>query len=85
MMPVPIVWATCRPKNRKAMKLKKAAQNTAACGGSTRVETIGGDRVGRVVQAVEEVEHQGDGDQADEHASGGGIHAVVSAPLRRAR
>ena len=29
MMPVPIVWATCRPKNRKAMKLKKAAQNTA--------------------------------------------------------
>ena len=23
------VWATCRPKNRKAMKLKKAAQNTA--------------------------------------------------------
>ena len=29
MMPVPSVLATCRPKNRKAMKLKKAAQNTA--------------------------------------------------------
>ena len=40
MMPVPMVWATCRPKNRKAMKLKNAAQNTAARGGSTRVETM---------------------------------------------
>ena len=40
MMPVPSVSATCRPKNRKAMKLKKAAQTTAYCGRSTRVETI---------------------------------------------
>src|SRR5690606_12744685 len=40
MMPLPSVSATCRPKNRKAMKLKKAAQNTAKCGLSTRVETI---------------------------------------------
>ncbi len=40
MMPVPIVAATCRPKNRKAMKLKKAAQMTAYCGGMTRVETM---------------------------------------------
>src|SRR5688572_21598178 len=39
-MPLPIVSATCRPKNRKAMKLKKAAQNTAYCGLSTRVETM---------------------------------------------
>ncbi len=29
MMPVPSVLATCRPKNRKAMKLKNAAQATA--------------------------------------------------------
>ena len=28
-MPVPTVCATCRPKNRNAMKLKKAAQTTA--------------------------------------------------------
>jgi hypothetical protein len=40
MMPVPSVSATCRPKNRKAMKLKNAAQATAYCGRSTRVETI---------------------------------------------
>jgi hypothetical protein len=40
IMPVPTVWATFRPKNRKATKLKKAAQNTAYCGGRTRVETI---------------------------------------------
>src|SRR5262245_61544418 len=39
-MPRPTVSATCRPKNRKAMKLKNAAQATAYCGRSTRVETI---------------------------------------------
>src|SRR5437762_4325983 len=38
-MPVPTVWATCNPKNRKAMKLKNAAQPTAYCGLSTRVDT----------------------------------------------
>src|SRR5216684_6186430 len=40
MMPVPSVCATCRPKNRKAMKLKNEAQATAYCGFSTRVETM---------------------------------------------
>ena len=40
IMPVPSVLATCRPKNRKAMKLKNAAQATAYCGRSTRVETM---------------------------------------------
>ena len=39
-MPRPMVSATCRPKNRKAMKLKNAAQATAYCGRSTRVETM---------------------------------------------
>ena len=39
MRPVPMVWATCSPKNRKAMKLKNAAQMTAMLGESTRVET----------------------------------------------
>src|SRR3954452_5362179 len=39
-IPVPSVWATCSPKNRKAMKLKKAAQNTAYRAGRTRVETM---------------------------------------------
>ena len=40
MMPVPMVWATLRPNTMKATKLKKAAQNTAYCGRSTRVETM---------------------------------------------
>src|SRR5215468_934382 len=40
MIPVPMVLATCRPNTVKAMKLKKAAQNTAYCGRSTRVETM---------------------------------------------
>ena len=39
MIPVPTVCATCSPKNRKAMKLKNAAQTTATFGDSTRVET----------------------------------------------
>jgi hypothetical protein len=39
MRPVPIVCATCSPKNRKAMKLKNAAKTTAMPGDSTRVET----------------------------------------------
>src|SRR5687767_8569231 len=39
-MPVPSVSATCSPKNRNAMKLKKAAQATAYRGLSTRVETM---------------------------------------------
>ena len=39
-MPVPTVCATCEPKTRKAMKLKNAAQTTACCGRSTRVDTI---------------------------------------------
>src|SRR5712671_7127103 len=38
-IPVPTVWATWRPKNKNAMKLKKAAQITAYCGRNTRVET----------------------------------------------
>ena len=39
MIPLPIVVATARPKKRNEMKLKKAAQSTANCGLSTRVET----------------------------------------------
>ena len=39
MIPVPTVCATLSPKNRKAMKLKNAAQATAYCGASTRVDT----------------------------------------------
>src|ERR1700730_18310963 len=38
-IPVPTVWATWRPKNKNAMKLKNAAQITAYCGRNTRVET----------------------------------------------
>ena len=39
-MPTPMVCATCSPKNRNAMKLKNAAQATAYCGRSTRVDTM---------------------------------------------
>src|SRR5690348_18352682 len=40
MMPVPMVLATWRPNTANAMKLKNAAQNTAYCGRSTRVDTM---------------------------------------------
>jgi hypothetical protein len=39
MIPFPIVLATCSPKKRNAIKLKKAAQKTAVLGVRTRVET----------------------------------------------
>jgi hypothetical protein len=38
-IPVPTVCATCRPKNKNAMKLKNAAHATAYSGRKTRVET----------------------------------------------
>src|SRR5947208_6004623 len=38
-IPVPTVWATWSPKNKKATKLKNAAHITAYCGRNTRVET----------------------------------------------
>ena len=38
-MPVPMVLATWVPRTKAATKLKKAAQSTATCGESTRVET----------------------------------------------
>src|ERR1051325_7218076 len=40
MMPVPMVLATCSPNTAKATKLKNAAQNTAYCGRSTRVDRM---------------------------------------------
>ena len=39
MIPLPMVCATCSGKTTKAMKLKNAAQTTAARGVSTRVDT----------------------------------------------
>ncbi len=39
-IPVPMVCATFSPNTRNATKLKNAAQNTAYCGRSTRVETM---------------------------------------------
>ena len=38
-MPWPSVFATCVPRTKAATKLKNAAQTTAFCGESTRVET----------------------------------------------
>src|ERR1700751_3111465 len=40
MIPGRMVWATLSPNTEKATKLKNAAQNTANCGRSTRVETM---------------------------------------------
>src|SRR6185436_773528 len=39
-MPLPTVAATATPKIANATKLKNAAQSTAHCGRSTRVETM---------------------------------------------
>ena len=47
------------------MKLKVAAHTTAMRGDSTRVDDDGGDRVGGVVEAVDEVEPERDRDDDD--------------------
>ena len=74
-MPLPIVVATWRPKNRKAMKLKKAAQATASCGREHPGRDHGRDRIGGVVEAVQEIEQQGDADQRDQQRKGEmGLH-----------
>ena len=39
IIPLPMVFATCVPSTKAATKLKNAAQATACCGESTRVET----------------------------------------------
>ena len=65
IMPVPMVWATCRPKKRKAMKLKKAAQSTAALRRQNSRRDNGGDRVGRVMKAIEKIKDKCDGDEAE--------------------
>ena len=62
MIPVPTVCATCRPKKRKAMKLKNAAQATASTGRQHPRRDDGGDGIGGVVQPVEKIE--GDADDA---------------------
>ena len=66
MMPVPIVSATCRPKNRKAMKLKKAAQTTAYCGRSTRVETMVAMELAASCRPLRKSKASATDDQADE-------------------
>ena len=63
MMPVPMVCATCKPKNRKAMKLKNAAQTTCDIGRKHARGDDRRDRIGGIVQAVEEVEDERDRDQ----------------------
>ena len=75
-MPVPTVCATCEPKNRKATKLKNAAQTTAYCGAQHAGRHDGGDGIRRVVQAVEKIEHQRDGDQSDQQRQRELTHAL---------
>ena len=62
-MPAPTVCATAVPKPNAATKLKNAAQITALPGRQHPRRHDRGDRVGRVVKAVDVVEDQGDGDQ----------------------
>ena len=69
-----IVAATLVPKIRNATKLKNAAHSDGQPGASTACGDHGGDGVGRVVEAVEEVEGERDRDDDDQpggdHGSG---------------
>ena len=63
-MPAPTVLATAVPKRNAAAKLKNAAQMTALPGREHARRHDRRDRVGRVVEAVDVVEGQGDENQA---------------------
>ena len=58
-----IVLATCVPKTRNAMKLKTAAHEHREAGREHPRRHDGGDRVGGVVEAVDEVEAERDDDR----------------------
>ncbi len=62
-MPAPTVLATAVPKPNAATKLKNAAQTTALPGRQHPGRDDRGDRVGRVVEAVDVVEDEGDCNQ----------------------
>jgi hypothetical protein len=57
-VPFPIVLATCRPKKRKATKLKKAGPRHRRARGEHARRHDRRDRVGRVVESVDEVERE---------------------------
>ena len=68
------------------MKLKNAAQATAYCGRSTRVETMVAMELAASCRPLRKSNSQRDGDQADQQRQcERGVHRVVRASLRRAR
>ena len=69
IIPLPIVFATCVPRTKAATKLKNAAQATACCGESTRVETTVAIEFAEAVQEVEDQRDEDDGDE-DGHVEG---------------
>ena len=77
MIPLPIVVATARPKKRKEMKLKKAAQSDRQLRAQHPGRDHGRDRIGGVVQAVQEIERERDADQRDDD-EGVAVHQAWS-------
>ena len=63
-MPEPTVCATAVPNPNAATKLKKAAQTTALPGLRTRVDTTVAIEFAASWKAVDEIENEGDGNQA---------------------
>ena len=66
IIPAPTVFATAVPKVKAATKLKNAAQTTALPGRQHAGGDDRGDRVGRVVEAVDVVEDERRQDQRDD-------------------
>ena len=71
IIPPPTAFATATPPVNSAAKLKNAAHITAASGLRTRVPDDRGDGVRRIVEAVAEVEDEGDHDDRDDVADHG--------------
>ena len=83
--PVPMVCATCSPKNRKAMKLKNAAQITATFGESTRVETTVAIEFAASCRPLRKSKISATANEDDDEAERACKHGRPSRVLRRAR
>jgi hypothetical protein len=63
MIPVPMVAATCRTEHREGDEVEKRRPGHGITRRQHAGGNDGGDGIGRVMQAIEKVEDQGDGDQ----------------------
>ena len=78
MMPVPMVWATLQAEHQEGDEIEERRPEHRILRPQHAGRDDGRDRIGGVVQSVEEVEQQRDGDQSDQDGkTKRGIHGAA--------